>query len=387
MTVILITVFWMSLFAILYAYVGYPALLWLMSRVGRRDAGSVAVQGTQQLSVSLIISAYNEEKVISEKIENALSLDYPSNLLEIVIVSDGSTDRTCGVVSGFANRGVVLRHYEGRIGKTACLNRALPSAAGQIVVFSDANSAYGKGAIAALLHPFQDTTVGFVTGWTKYGSGNEMSAMGSIGVYSRLELTTKELESRLGSCIGADGAIFAIRKELYQPLKDYDINDFVIPLSINEQGYRGVLQREAICFERDAGSAKGEFQRQVRITNRTIRAIVNHFPLLNPFRFGFLSFELFSHKVLKFLVPFFMVALFISNLLLVEHGSFFLMAFAAQSIFYAVAGAAAIVPKGGFLGRMVEAARTFVVVNAAIALGWIRYLQGETYTTWAPTKR
>ena len=228
--------------------------------------------------------------------------------------------------------------------------------------------------------------MGFVTGWTRYGSGNG-AAPDSLGLYSRLELMTKELESRLGSCIGADGAIFAIRKELYVPLKDYDINDFVIPLSINQQGYRGVLQREAICFEKDAGSPKEEFQRQVRITNRTIRAIMNYRRLLNPFKFGVLSFELFSHKLCKFLVPLFMVVLLVSNLLLAERGGFFLMALIAQGIFYSVAGAAALVSKAGLLSRIAEAARTFVVVNAAIALAWVKYLQGETYTTWSPTKR
>jgi len=214
-----------------------------------------------------------------------------------------------------------------------------------------------------------------------------MVAADSLGLYSRLELITKELESRLGSCIGADGAIFAIRKELYRPLKDYDINDFVIPLSINQQGYRGVLQREAVCFEKDAGSAKGEFQRQVRITNRTIRAIMNYRQLLNPFRFGLLSFQLISHKVCKFLVPLFMVALLVSNLILAERGGFFLEVLMAQVIFYFAAGAASIVPMGSLLSRIVEAARTFVVVNAAIALAWVKYLQGETYTTWSPTKR
>ena len=378
--------FWVSLLAISYAYVGYAAILWIVSRFGRLDERSRAGQRGHLPSVTLIISAYNEEKVIREKIENAVSLDYPRELLEIVIVSDGSTDRTGKFVLEFAQRGVVLRHYEGRIGKTACLNRALPLAAGGIIVFSDANSTYEKGALKALLRPFQDNTVGFVTGWTRYGSGNG-AAPDSLGLYSRLELITKELESRLGSCIGADGAIFAIRKELYLPLKDYDINDFVIPLSINERAYRGVLQREAICFEKDAGSAKGEFQRQVRITNRTIRAIMNYRQLLNPFRFGLLSFELFSHKVCKFLVPLFMVALLVTNLILAERGGFFLMAFIAQGIFYVAASAASFVPKGSLLSPMVEAARTFVVVNAAIALAWVKYLQGETYTTWSPTKR
>jgi len=378
--------FWVALFAILYSYVGYPAFLWLVSRVGRFDESSCAGQSGQLPAVTLIISAYNEEKVIGEKIKNALSLDYPRELLEIVIISDGSTDRTGEIVTEFAHQGVVLRHYEGRIGKTACLNRTLPLATGGVIVFSDANSSYGKGALKALLGPFRNNTVGFVTGWTKYGSGDG-AAPYSLGLYSRLELITKELESRLGSCIGADGAIFAIRKELYLPLEDYDINDLVIPLSINRQGYRGVLQREAICFEKDAGSPKGEFHRQVRITSRTIRAIMNYRQLLNPFRFGLLSFELFSHKVCKFLVPLFLVALLVSNLLLAERGGFFLMVLIAQGIFYIAAGAAAFVPKGSLLSRMVEAARIFVVVNVAIALAWVKYLQGETYTTWSPTKR
>jgi cellulose synthase/poly-beta-1,6-N-acetylglucosamine synthase-like glycosyltransferase len=182
--------FWMSLFAVAYAYVGYPAVLWLLvlSRlIGDRDrAGS----GTHLHRVSIIVSAYNEEKVIGKKMENALSLDYPRELLEIVVVSDGSTDRTCEIVSRFAHHGVVLRHYEGRIGKSACLNRAVPLAAGSIVVFSDANSMYEQGALRALLGPFQDNTVGFVTGWTRYGSGGEAGAPESagIGIYSKLEL-------------------------------------------------------------------------------------------------------------------------------------------------------------------------------------------------------
>src|SRR6267378_3098387 len=378
--------FWVSLLGISYAYAGYPAILWIVSRFAELGERSPAGQSAHLPSVTMIVSAYNEAPVIGEKIENALSLDYPHGLLEIVIVSDGSSDRTCEIVLEFTNKGVVLRHYEGRIGKTACLNRALPLAAGEIIVFSDANSNYEKGALKALLGPFQNNTVGFVTGWTKYSSGDG-AAPYSLGLYSRLELIIKELESRLGSCIGADGAIFAIRKELYLPLEDYDINDLVIPLSINRQGYRGVLQREAICFEKDAGSPKGEFHRQVRITSRAIRAIMNYRQLLNPFRFGLLSFEIFSHKVCKFLVPLFLVALLVSNLLLAERGSFFLMVLIAQGIFYIAAGAAAFVPKGSLLSRMVEAARIFVVVNVAIALAWVKYLQGETYTTWSPTKR
>jgi cellulose synthase/poly-beta-1,6-N-acetylglucosamine synthase-like glycosyltransferase len=379
--------FWVSLLAIAYAYVGYPAVLWLLSRFRPPAAWDGTGPDASLPSVTLIVSAFNEEQVIGQKLENALSLDYPLGLLEIVVVSDGSSDRTCEIVLGFAHRGIVLRHYEGRIGKTACLNRALPMANGSIVVFSDANSAYERGALRALVRPFADPSVGFVTGWTRYGSKEDEAASASLGIYSKLELMTKELESRLGSCVGADGAIFAIRKQLYTPLRDYDINDLVIPLSINRQGYRGILQREATCVEKDAGGAKGEFQRQVRITNRTLRAIMNYRQLFNPCRFGLLSFELFSHKLCKFLVPAFLIAALVANLLLAQRGGFFLAALIAQGIFYVSAGAATLLSKTRFLSHLAETARSFVVVNAAIALAWIQYFQGETYTTWSPTKR
>jgi len=379
--------FWLSLLLIAYAYVGYPAVLWLAARFGAPARGGDSARELPLPSLTMIVSAFNEEQVIGQKIENTLALDYPTELLEIVVISDGSTDRTCDVVREYADRGVVLRHYSGRIGKTACLNRALPMALGSIVVFSDANSTYQLGALRALVQPFQDGTVGFVTGWTRYGSTEGATTTGSLGIYSKLELATKALETRLGSCIGADGAIFAIRKELYVPLQDYDINDLVIPLSINLQGYRGVLQTGAVCFEKDAGGSKGEFHRQVRITNRTIRAILNYRQLLNPFKYGLLSFKLFSHKMCRFLVPPFLVSLLVSNLLLVGHGPFFQAVLAAQGVFYLAAVVAAFSMSSGPLHRGAELARTFVVFNAAVMLAWVKYLQGETYTTWSPTKR
>lgn len=209
--------FWLSLFVIIYAYAGYPILLWSLSRFLKRKPSADALSKAHHLPmVTLIVSAYNEEKVIGDKLNNALALDYPRELLEIVVVSDGSSDGTVRIVSGFADQGVVLRHYEGRIGKTACLNQVVPLATGEIIVFSDANSTYERGALKALVRSFQDRTIGFVTGWTRYVSHRDrMAVVNPLGLYSRLELITKELESRLGSCVGADGAIFAIRRELY----------------------------------------------------------------------------------------------------------------------------------------------------------------------------
>jgi cellulose synthase/poly-beta-1,6-N-acetylglucosamine synthase-like glycosyltransferase len=381
-------VFWVSVIAILYAYLGYPILLWILSFfMAKKTSEGTAAEQYSLPRMTLIVSAYNEERVIGDKIRNALSLDYPADLLEIVVVSDGSTDRTTEIVSEFASSGVVLRHYERRVGKTACLNRAVPLATGEIIVFSDANSLYTKRALTALAQRFHDGTVGFVTGWTRYGAGKDMATRDSLGLYAKLELINKELESRLGSCVGADGAIFAIRKNLYVPLQDYDINDFVIPLKINYQGYRGVLDRNAYCFEKDAGGTKGEFQRQVRITNRTIRAIINYRQLLNPFKFGFFSIQLFSHKVSRFLVPFFLVGVTVSNLLLVSRGSFFVMTLLAQALLYAAAIASFRVSGNALPARFGEAAKAFIIVNFAILIGWIKYMQGETYTTWSPTQR
>jgi cellulose synthase/poly-beta-1,6-N-acetylglucosamine synthase-like glycosyltransferase len=374
---------------IFYAYAGYPIMLRAIS-LFKRDAGGPAQSDLAPghlLKVSLLISAYNEESVIEAKILNSLSLDYPRELLEIVVISDGSSDGTNGIVRRYAGRGVVLRHYEGRMGKTACLNMTVPLAAGEIVVFSDANSDYDRNALREMMRHFEDTQIGFVTGWTKYIAGKDDDGAGSLSMYARLELLTKKYESMIGSCVGADGAIFAIRKELYCPLKPYDINDFVIPLSIVRQGFRGVLEEKAFCFETTAGSAKGEFHRQVRITNRTIRAIVNNGTLLNPWKFGTFSFELFSHKLCRFLVPAFLIALFVSSLLLGSRNFFYLTAFIGQILFYVSAGFARGIERTPLLPRVFAAAHAFVMVNFAIFMAWIKYFQGATYTTWSPTQR
>jgi hypothetical protein len=238
-----------------------------------------------------------------------------------------------------------------------------------------------------MMRHFEDTQIGFVTGWTKYIAGKDDDGAGSLSMYARLELLTKKYESMIGSCVGADGAIFAIRKELYCPLKPYDINDFVIPLSIVRQGFRGVLEEKAFCFETTAGSAKGEFHRQVRITNRTIRAIVNNGTLLNPWKFGIFSFELFSHKLCRFLVPAFLIALFVSSLLLGSRNFFYLTAFIGQILFYVSAGFARGIERTPLLPRVFAAAHAFVMVNFAIFMAWIKYFQGATYTTWSPTQR
>jgi cellulose synthase/poly-beta-1,6-N-acetylglucosamine synthase-like glycosyltransferase len=375
--------FWFSVFAVFYSYIGYPVFLWLVSFVKEGKRGSQS--GNAAPKVSLLISVYNEEGVIEEKLVNSLGLDYPKDLLEIVVISDGSTDRTDEIVARYASQGVLLRSYEGRIGKTACLNKTVPSAKGEIIVFSDANSKYDRSAVKRLVSHFSDPQIGFVTGATRYISEEGGKLLDSIGIYSKIEKVTKMLESRTGSCVGADGAIFAIRKSLYQPLQSADINDLVIPLNIIRKGLRGIVDENAFCIEKIAKGAKGEFNRQVRITNRTLRALVNQRDLLNPFKYGFFPFELFSHKVIRMFVPFFLLKVFVLNLFLLGQGPLYVGTFFSQLFFYSLSAL-------GYSGRLQDVSRlvsmshTFVVVNGAVFVGWIKYLNGDTYTTWTTAR-
>jgi cellulose synthase/poly-beta-1,6-N-acetylglucosamine synthase-like glycosyltransferase len=343
-------------------------MLLLLLSVFRKQA---VKRGDITPSISLIVSAHNEEKVIEQKILNSLSLDYPKDLLQIIIVSDGSTDQTNLIVSRYSSNGVKLSYYPERSGKTACLNKEVPLAKGEIIVFSDANSNYSSGAISELVSHFANKSIGFVTGHTIYSSGKNSDVTQTIGLYSRLELITKKLESKIGSCVGADGAIFAIRKELYNPLKDSDINDLVIPLQIIRQGFNGVLEPNAFCVEEVAENPGKEFARQVRISVRTIRALAGNLELMNPIKYGLFSFELFSHKCSKLFVPFALLLLFFFNIILVSNGVFYLLSLIGT-----------IWKKRGIPLKILSMPETFALVNLAILSGWLKTLKGEKYTVW-----
>jgi cellulose synthase/poly-beta-1,6-N-acetylglucosamine synthase-like glycosyltransferase len=381
--------FWLSIFAVFYAYFGYLILLWLISliKTGRTRDNLKEKPSPASQMVTLLISAYNEEANIEKKLSNSLDLNYPKNLLEIIVVSDGSTDRTNEIVAGYADKGVNLCHYEGRIGKTACLNKSIPLAKGDIIVFSDANSLYNRDAILSMVRHFEDDRIGFVTGYTEYVLEDCESNLASVGLYAKIEILAKKLESRISSCVGADGAIFAIRKNLYQPLMSYDINDFVIPLNIIRQGYRGVFEEDAYCLEKTARDQRGEFSRQIRITSRTLRALFKYTDLLNPFKYPMFSFELISHKFVKFMVPFLLFIIFVLNsVILSRQGGIYLITFSAQILFYFLGCLGNLQDNIKFLSKINAHCKTFILVNFAIFLGWLRYIQGETYTTWQPDR-
>jgi len=370
-------IFFICLFMTLYPYIIFPLIVVGWSRIRGRNWQ----QGEGTPFISLIISVYNEEGVIREKIENALALDYPGDMLEVMIVSDGSTDRTNQIVSSFADKRVTLKTYE-RAGKTACLNRAVADAKGEVLVFTDANSMFPTQALGKIARNFSDLEIGLVTGWTKYRRPNSEDEE-APGVYAHLERIIKEGESLLSSCVGADGAIFAIRKALYLNLEDYDINDFVIPLHVLGQSRRVVLDPEVYCLEEPSDGAKGEFRRQARITNRTLGAIRRNLQFLNPLHFGSFSFFLLSHKVLRFLVPFFAVGIFLTSLALLRTSSFYLIIFVSLCFFV-------LVGMVGLLGlarsRVANLSATFLLTNLAQMVGWFRFATGRTDTLWTPQR-
>jgi cellulose synthase/poly-beta-1,6-N-acetylglucosamine synthase-like glycosyltransferase len=337
--------------------------------------------------VTLLISAYNEEESIEAKISNSLDLRYPSELLEIVVVSDGSTDRTDEIVSRYAEQGVVLRRFEGRIGKSACLNQAVQQARGDIVVFSDANSQYGLDAIAAMADHLSDPGIGFVTGHTQYVKTVNGKTVDAVGLYAKIERWTKRYESQISSCVGADGAIFAIRRELFHPLRAEDINDLVIPLHVVRAGFRGTLADAAVCRETLAERYGDEFRRQARIATRTILAVWNNRDLLNPARAGLFAFQVLSHKVAKLLVPFFLIAAAMSNIYLAAKSGFYQAMLVGQVGVYVLALAADSLRSESLPGRIASLARTFLLQNAGVLLGWANFLTGRRYTTWSSATR
>jgi glycosyltransferase involved in cell wall biosynthesis len=365
------------LFLTIFPYAIYPLLVIVWSKL----SGKAWDQEYIIPRVSMIISVYNEEKVIREKIANALSLDYPKDFFEIIVVSDGSTDRTNQIVTSIDDPRLVLHAYPERNGKTACLNQVVPDAMGEILVFTDANSMFPSDAILKLMRNFSDSQIGLVTGWTKYRkAGGEEE---TTGLYARLEKVTKFGESLISSCVGADGAVFAVRKALYRPLKDYDINDFVIPLHVIGQGKRVVLDPEVYCIEKPSEGEVKEFRRQVRITNRTLGAIWRNIMFLDPLHYGSFAFFLFSHKVTRFLVPFFFMGLFCVGLILSSTSIVYAGLVIAHAVFIAV-GIFGILKC--FDGRVVQLCSFILLTIYAQLVGWIRWVSGKSDVIWQPQR-
>lgn len=363
-------------------YVLYPVAVILASRILPNHSTTKEFEP----SVSVVIAAYNEEKVIREKIENTLLLDYPKEKIQIVIVSDGSSDRTPDIASSFAGKGVLSLHEPERNGKSAALNRGVGYATGEIIVFSDANNMFDSDAIKFLVRHFSDGKVGGVSGAKKIiPHDRRMSSVGD-SLYWKYESAIKKAESLLGSITAADGEITAIRKELFEPIeKDIINDDAAITLAVIRKGYRFLYDEMAISREYASVSLKDDYYVKVRMVAGGFQTLkkfkADLWPPKTPFRIQYLL-----HKALRWIVPECMILLIVSNVLLAGQ-PFYALILAGQILFYLASAIGYLFLLGGRTFLVFYVPLYFTVMNAAAFTGLSRYIHGKQGVTWRKAAR
>ncbi len=382
MTLAILCLTLVSFFIFFYVYAGYPILLWFLSTLGLTKK---VLQDEKTLpNVALLISCYNEIEVIDEKIENTLAIDYPKEKLEIIIISDGSDDGTDEAIKKYSEQNISLIRQEGRLGKTSAINLAMVEVKAEIVVFSDANAMYEAGAIKKLVRNFADKTVGYVVGAALYTDGDTNAAAASEDIYWKYEVALKRLESSIHSVVGGDGAMYAIRSELFITLDAKDINDFVNPLQIIEQGYRGVFEHEARCFEETAGDFNKEAKRKERIVNRSFRGLMKVKSVMNPFKSGFFSLEIISHKLLRWLMPIFIAVIALGSIYLSYQGySFFQLISCTGLLFLWLAQVGYFQSSRENISSIFFIPYYFLMVNYYSLVGILKAITGNIQVTWS----
>ncbi len=386
----------LALAVVAYAYVGYPAVIWALSRLFGRAPVRPVVPDADLPRLSLLIAAYNEAGHIEDRVRNALAMDYPAGMLEVVVASDGSTDDTADLVREFASRGVRLLAYAKRRGKSSVLNDALPLCTGSVVMLSDANTLTEPDAARNLAAWFVDPAVGVACG--KLVLVDPVDGRNVDGLYWRYETFLKLCESRLGALLGTNGGIYAVRKSAFRPIPpDTIVDDFVLPLlARQETGCKIVYDRGAVATEETPSSIASEFQRRARIGAGGFQAIGLLGGLTHP-RHGWLAFAFVNHKLLRWASPFLLVFALLGNLvwvmLCMPHvGNVFHLPWAALALslqvgFYAASLLAGMLPARPKLFKLFRLPAMFTSMNAALAVGFWRWLRGRQNSAWARTDR
>jgi GT2 family glycosyltransferase len=375
-----ISIFVVSLGLVAYIYAGYPALVAVRARMRPRPVHRAPVRPP----VTVIIPAFNEAGVIEAKIWNTFALDYPADRLEILIVSDGSTDETEAIVRRYESPRLRLL-VQARQGKAFALNRAARAAANEILVFTDANTELGRDALAHLVESFADPEVGGVAGNKRYRPAGADDGTGrGEGSYWRFDSWQKLCESRAGSVFAADGALYAVRRDLYVPIRDpAQADDMAISVQIVLQGHRLVFEPQAIAYEEAPGDRFREFGRKVRITNHSLRALLNLRRKL--WTSGFYSVQLLSHKFVRHLSPVLLLMLLLSSGLLARSSPLFQLALAGQLGLYGLGALGLLIGRGtARAGRFLVMPAYFCLVNAAALRGIVAVLQGRRLRVWTP---
>ena len=377
-----LTIFWVCCGLLVYIYVLYPLLVGVLAR----RFGIPVAHDDVLRKVTIIVSAYNEASCIRNKLNNLAGLDYPRDLTQILVVSDGSSDATEEIAAAYEVRPVGVLRIEGRQGKTACQNAAALVAGGEILVFTDATTQLQADAVRAMVRNFADPQVGCVGGRLEYVSDVE-SMTGSGGeAYWSYETRLRAGESSLGSLIGVSGCLYAVRKNAYRPMDPGLISDFAIAMKIREQGLRTVLVPEACCFEKTLEDGKRELSMRVRVGIRSLNALVRERRFLNPLTYGRFAWQIWSHKLLRYASPFVWIGALTANAVLMHYGTLYLVLFIGQCALI-VAGAAGFMLQDGNRGLgLLAKPYYFVLTNIASFIAALRYLRGERMVVWTPIR-
>ncbi len=375
--------FWSSLALIAFVYAGYPAIMRFLAAC-RRPRPTVDGGESYLPPATLVIAAFNEERAIHGKLINSLSLDYPRDLLEIVVVSDGSTDRTDAIVASFQSRGVRLIRLEGRQGKTAAQNAAAAAAGGEILVFSDANAFYNPDAIRRLVRPFANPDVGCVEGRRADAAEADSATARHELRFRDWESRLKEWESRVLSCTGATGPIYAVRRSLYVPLNPDLISDFMQPLLVMARHRkRQVYEPRALSRELVFSDMRDEFRRKVRIMTRCLNSLKKTPEVLAPRRVGVaFAAQVISHRLLRWLTPVFALTAFTANLFLLD-GPFYRITLLMQAAFLLAAGIGWWLDRRNTGPACLRLPYTFSAANAAALVAIGNCLMGRHIVSWS----
>lgn len=374
--------FWVFAFVLGYVYVGYPLAVRMLAIV----AGHPVKRDRVRPTVTVVIAAYNEEKGIRAKIENVLALDYPPQLLDIIVVSDASSDATDRIVATYGQPRVQLLRVEGRRGKTACQNAAVQRASGEIVVFTDATTILEKAAVREMAENFADAQVGCVAGCLVYqGRGENLTAAGGTS-YWGYEIALRLAESTVGTLIGVSGCLYAVRKSAYRPIPPGLISDFVIAMTIRDQGLRTVLEPRAVCFEETLDRSQQELSMRIRVAVRSIAALVGERKYLNPFTDPLFAWQLWSHKLLRYASPYFWVIALIACAMLAADHAFYRAILVLQLLVIAAGVAGFVLHASSRQLGLLSKPYYFLLTNLASLVATIRYAQGQRMVTWNPIR-
>ena len=387
----MIIAFWISLFIIIYTFVGYGFLLFFLVRIKRIFKKNYLFSDSAELpTVTILIAAYNEENIIEEKIKNTLELDYPKDKTQIIFITDGSSDSTPNKIT--AHQDVLLLHKDLRTGKMAAIKRAMPSVTNEIIVFTDANTFLNKSAIKELVKHYQNEKVGAVAG-EKRIMVEELADASSAGegFYWKYESLLKKWDYELYSNVGAAGELFSIRTKLYQPVEsDTIIDDHMIAMRIAENGYLIAYEPEAYAMETASANTKEELKRKVRIAAGGIQSILRLKKAANPFYYPLLTFQYISHRVLRWTVtPFLLIAALVLNGIIAYKTDifFYKTLFIAQILFYILSLLGMFFERKNIRIKAFFIPYYFCVMNYAVVAGIIRFYRKNQSAAWEKSQR